>query len=100
MLIISAIAALGGYIDAHRVEKPDIWPDRYVDLDPAAAGAGGLLGTVINFENLLSPVANPFNAFQDALLIDMRTVLQGEDRIVEDALVDILTQEADEAKEV
>jgi subtilisin family serine protease len=35
----SAIAALGGYIDAHRVEKPDIWQDRYVDLDPAAAGA-------------------------------------------------------------
>jgi subtilisin family serine protease len=35
----SAIAALGGYIDANRVEKPDIWQDRYVDLDPAASGA-------------------------------------------------------------
>jgi len=33
---------------------------------------------------------------QDALLLDMRTVLKGEDRIVEDALVNILMKETDE----
>jgi L-seryl-tRNA(Ser) seleniumtransferase len=32
---------------------------------------------------------------QDALLLDLRTVLKGEDLIVEDALVDILTKETD-----
>ncbi|UCC13179.1 MAG: S8 family serine peptidase [Gammaproteobacteria bacterium] len=30
----NAIAALSGYIDANRVEKPDIWQERYVDLGP------------------------------------------------------------------
>jgi len=33
---------------------------------------------------------------QDALLLDLRTVLKGEDRIVEDALVYVLTKESDE----
>jgi L-seryl-tRNA(Ser) seleniumtransferase len=33
---------------------------------------------------------------QDALLLDMRTVLKGEDRIVEDALVNILMKETDD----
>ncbi|MGB2908700.1 MAG: L-seryl-tRNA(Sec) selenium transferase [Candidatus Aminicenantaceae bacterium] len=33
---------------------------------------------------------------QDALLLDLRTVLKGEDRIVEDALVDVLNKESDE----
>jgi subtilisin family serine protease len=32
----NAVAALDAYIDANRVEKPDIWQARYVTLDPAA----------------------------------------------------------------
>ena len=32
----NAIAVLQDYIDTHKVEKPDIWSDRNVELDPAA----------------------------------------------------------------
>jgi subtilisin family serine protease len=35
----SAVAALGGYIDANRVEKPDIWQARDVALAPGSGGA-------------------------------------------------------------